>query len=141
MLFRSLDYKDAGCLDQDSATKHNILDLMEHNKMMANIDRTMRLGSYDCKLKKDSLTYKIFGKEMISGRHRHRYEFNNKYKSAFENAGMQCVGINPETDLVEVIEIPALKWFVGVQFHPEYGSTVLNPNPLFVSFIKAALDN
>lgn len=136
-----LDYKDAGCLDQDNSTKHNVLDLMEHNKMMANIDSTMRLGSYDCKLKKDSLTYNIFGKEMISGRHRHRYEFNNKYKSAFENAGMQCVGINPETDLVEVIEIPSLKWFVGVQFHPEYGSTVLNPNPLFVSFIKAALSN
>jgi CTP synthase (EC 6.3.4.2) len=78
--------------------------------------------------------------EHIQERHRHRYEFNNDYKQEYEKAGMKCVGTNPESDLVEIIEIPTLKWFIGVQFHPEYSSTVLKPHPLFLSFIKAAID-
>ena len=101
----------------------------------------MRLGAYDCVLKKDSKVYAAYGKEHIQERHRHRFEFNNEYKAKFEEAGMKCTGENPETNLVEVVEIPNLKWFVGVQYHPEYNSTVVNPNPLFMSFVKAAIDN
>ena len=134
-----LGFKDAGSLEHDETTRHNVLDFMENQKMTANIDGTMRLGSYNCVLRKGSVAHSIFGKEMISGRHRHRFEFNTSYTAHFEKAGMQCVGVNPETGLVEIVEIPELKWYIGVQFHPEYGSTVLNPHPLFVSFIKAAL--
>ena len=84
---------------------------------------------------------RAYGTEHIQERHRHRYEFNNAYKAEYEAAGMQCTGINPESDLVEIVEIPALKWFVGTQFHPEYSSTVLHPHPLFVAFVKAAIEN
>lgn len=100
----------------------------------------MRLGAYKCKLKKGSKAYQIYGKENISERHRHRFEFNNQYKDEFENAGMICSGLNEESDLVEIVELKNHKWFVGVQFHPEYSSTVVNPHPLFYSFIKAAID-
>ena len=86
-------------------------------------------------------SYRAYGKEHIQERHRHRFEFNNEYKKQYEAAGMMCTGENPETNLVEVVEIPALKWFVGVQYHPEYNSTVVNPNPLFLSFVKAAIEN
>lgn len=99
----------------------------------------MRLGAYECVLKKGSRVYEAYRKEHIQERHRHRYEFNNEYKDAYEKAGMKCVGINPESDLVEIVEIPALRWYIGVQFHPEYSSTVLKPHPLFLSFIKAAI--
>ena len=99
----------------------------------------MRLGAYPCVLNKDSLAYKAYKSEEISERHRHRYEFNNQYIDQFEAAGMKPVGTNPETNLVEVVEIPAHPYFVGVQFHPEYKSTVANPHPLFVAFVKAAL--
>ena len=102
---------------------------------------TMRLGEYDCVLDPDSKTAKAYQSTHIKERHRHRFEFNGQYREQFEEAGMKCAGENPETGLVEVVEIPALKWFVGVQFHPEYNSTVVNPNPLFVSFVKAAIDN
>ena len=98
---------------------------------------TMRLGAYDCEFEKDSTPAKAYGSTLIQERHRHRFEFNSKYKTDFENAGMSCVGHNPETGLVEVVEIPTLKWFVGVQYHPEYNSTVLRPNPLFIDFVKA----
>lgn len=101
---------------------------------------TMRLGAYECVLNKKSKAYSIYGKEHIQERHRHRYEFNNDYRDAFEKAGMNGVGINPESDLIEIVEVPKLKWYIGTQFHPEYSSTVLNPHPLFVSFIKAALN-
>jgi len=99
----------------------------------------MRLGNYDCVLDKSSQAYKAYGKERIQERHRHRFEFNDKYRVEFEKAGMKCVGINPDTKLVEVVEISDMKWYIGSQFHPEYNSTVLNPNPLFVSFIKACI--
>lgn len=100
---------------------------------------TMRLGAYECTLEKGSKAYEAYKTEYIQERHRHRYEFNNEFKTEYEAAGMKCTGINPESGLVEIVEIPALKWFVGTQFHPEYSSTVLNPHPLFVSFIKAAI--
>jgi len=100
---------------------------------------TMRLGGYPCRIVKDSIVYKAYKTSKVVERHRHRYEFNNFYKSDFEKAGMVTVGINPDTDLVEIVEIPSHKWFVGVQFHPEYKSTVLNPHPIFVAFVKATI--
>lgn len=101
----------------------------------------MRLGAYPCHLTSEaSRSYQAYGQEIISERHRHRYEFNNQFTSEFENAGMQCVGINPDSNLVEIVEIPNLNWYIGTQFHPEYSSTVLKPHPLFLSFVKAAID-
>jgi CTP synthase len=101
----------------------------------------MRLGAYSCHLKKDSKAFAAYGKSKILERHRHRYEFNDAYLRKFEDAGMKAVGVNPDTTLVEVMEIPNHPWFVGVQFHPEYSSTVLQPHPLFVAFIKSVLEN
>jgi len=100
---------------------------------------SVELGAYDCILAEDSIAAKAYGTTHIRERHRHRFEFNNEYRKAFEDAGMRCVGENPETHLVEVVEVPSLRWYVGAQYHPEYNSTVLNPNPLFVDFIKAAI--
>lgn len=102
---------------------------------------TLRLGSYPCVVAAGTTMARCYGSPQIRERHRHRYEFNNDYKAQYEAAGMKCVGINPESDLVEIVEIPALKWFIGTQFHPEYSSTVLNPHPLFVAFVKAAIEN
>ena len=102
---------------------------------------TMRLGAYSCELIKGTKSSAAYGKSKIQERHRHRYEFNNKYLSQFEKSGMIAAGKNPESDLVEIIELQGHPWFVGTQFHPEYKSTVLNPHPLFVRFIKATLDN
>ncbi len=101
----------------------------------------MRLGSYPCKIDKNSLAYQIYGKSLINERHRHRYEFNNKYLEVFSNAGLVASGINPETKLVEIVELKNHPWFVGVQFHPELKSTVMSPQPIFVAFVKAALNN
>ena len=101
----------------------------------------MRLGAFDCILKKDSKAYEAYKKEHVRERHRHRFEFNNEYRKQFEEAGMICSGENPDSGLVEIVEIPALRWFLGTQFHPEYNSTVVNPNPLFVSFVKAAIES
>jgi CTP synthase len=131
----------ANSTEMDSGTPYKVIDLMEDQKSVINMGGTMRLGAYDCLLKKDSQAYAAYGKELVSERHRHRFEFNNEYRERFEAAGMRCVGENPESGLVEVIEMPALKWFIGTQYHPEYNSTVVNPNPLFVSFVKAAIDN
>jgi len=100
----------------------------------------MRLGGYKCIISKNSKVYAAYGKTEIIERHRHRYEFNDMYLDDFRKHGMEPVGINPESGLVEIFELSAHKWFVGVQFHPEYGSTVLNPHPLFVSFVKACID-
>ena len=116
------------------------IDIMEEQKSITNMGGTMRLGAYDCILDQNSKTFEAYGQVHIQERHRHRYEFNNFYKAEFEKAGMRCVGVNPESDLVEIIEIPGLKWYIGTQFHPEYSSTVLKPHPLFMSFIKAAID-
>ena len=136
-----LGFEDANSTEMDIKTPYNVIDLMEEQKGIINLGGTMRLGAYDCVLDKDSKTAIAYGSTNIQERHRHRFEFNNKYKADFEKAGMRCVGHNPDTGLVEVVEIPALKWYVGVQYHPEYNSTVLNPNPLFVAFVKAAIEN
>ena len=136
-----LGYADANSREMDEKTPHNVIDIMEEQKAITNMGGTMRLGAYECVLQKGSKAYQAYGQEHIQERHRHRYEFNNDYKDRYEAAGMKCVGINPESDLVEIVEIPTLKWFVGTQFHPEYGSTVLNPHPLFVAFVKAANEN
>ena len=134
-----LGYADANSHEMDEKTTHNVIDIMEEQKMITNMGGTMRLGAYECKLTPGSKAYEAYDTENIQERHRHRYEFNGEYKDEYEKAGMQCAGINPESGLVEIIEIPELKWFVGVQFHPEYSSTVLKPHPLFLSFIKATI--
>ena len=118
----------------------NVIDLMEEQKSITQLGGTMRLGAYDCELVKGSRTCEAYGKNtLIKERHRHRYEFNNKYKEEYETAGMKCVGINPDAHLVEIVEIPEKRWYIGTQFHPEYSSTVLHPHPLFMSFIKACI--
>jgi CTP synthase len=136
-----LDLECADSTEMNPETSYPVIDLMEEQKEITDKGGTMRLGSYDCHLKKDSKAYAAYGKSRISERHRHRYEFNNAYLERFEAAGMRAVGINPDTTLVEVIELPEHPWFIGVQFHPEYSSTVLQPHPLFVAFVKAVLEN
>ncbi len=156
----ALGYKDANSSEMDEKTPHNVIDLMEEQKDITQMGGTMRLGAYECKLVKGSKTYEAYYSEKgignseeglarrtegesqfatatVKERHRHRYEFNNAYKYEFEQHGMKCVGINPTADLVEIVEIPSLKWYIGTQFHPEYSSTVLHPHPLFMSFVKA----
>jgi CTP synthase len=120
-------------------TPDPVIDLMEDQKGVTEKGGTMRLGSYPCVIKEGTNTHRAYGVLEISERHRHRYEFNNRYQEQFEKAGMIATGINPDTSLVEIMEIPSHKWFVGVQFHPEYSSTVLKPHPLFVDFVKAAI--
>ena len=118
----------------------NVIDLMEEQKSITQLGGTMRLGAYDCELVKGSRTWEAYGKDtLIKERHRHRFEFNNLYKEEYESAGMKCVGINPDAHLVEIVEIPEKRWYIGTQFHPEYSSTVLHPHPLFMSFIKACI--
>lgn len=136
-----LHLANADSTEMNQLTKFPVIDLMDEQKGIIDKGGTMRLGSYECQLKRDSHSYVAYGKSKISERHRHRYEFNNTYLSQFEKAGMKAVGFNPDTNLVEVIEIPDHPWFVGVQFHPEYRSTVLQPHPLFVAFIKAVIEN
>ncbi len=131
-----LGYADANSREMDEKTPHNVIDIMEEQKNITNMGGTMRLGAYECVLKQGSRVFNIYNKEHIQERHRHRYEFNNDFQKEFERAGMQCVGRNPESDLVEIVEIPGMKWYIGTQFHPEYQSTVLHPHPLFVDFIK-----
>ena len=134
-----LGYADANSREMDILTPHNVIDIMESQKNLTNMGGTMRLGSYECKLQEGSRAREIYGTELIHERHRHRYEFNNSYLDEYEQHGMKCVGRNPESDLVEIVEMPDLKWYIGTQFHPEYSSTVLHPHPLFLSFIKAAI--
>ena len=135
-----LGYKDANSAEMDPNTAHNVIDIMEEQKTITQKGGTMRLGAYDCELREGSRVRQIYGEELIRERHRHRYEFNNKYLGEYEEKGMQCVGRNPESGLVEIVEIPGLRWFIGTQFHPEYSSTVLNPHPLFMDFIKTIID-
>ncbi|HOO94264.1 MAG TPA: CTP synthase [Proteiniphilum sp.] len=133
-----LGLEGANSTEMDPMTPHKVIDLMEEQKHITNMGASMRLGAYDCLLKKGSLAYKAYGKSKIEERHRHRYEFNNAYKESYEAAGMKCSGINPDSDLVEVVEVPSLRWYLGTQYHPEYNSTVISPNPLFMSFVLAA---
>ncbi|MEM7297074.1 MAG: CTP synthase [Bacteroidota bacterium] len=121
-------------------TSYPVIDLMENQKNLKNLGGTMRLGSYTCHLKKGSKAHAAYGTTKIQERHRHRYEFNNKYLADFENAGMIATGTNPDTNLVEIMEIKDHPWFVGAQYHPELKSKVINPHPLFVKFVKAALE-
>ena len=136
-----LKYKSANSTEINENTDYPVIDLMENQKGVINKGGTMRLGSWDCDLSKDSRVAKAYGKRSIKERHRHRYEFNNLYRSeVFESGSFKVVGINPDTNLVEIVENIDHPWFVGVQFHPEYKSTVSEPHPLFVSFIKASID-
>ena len=135
-----LGLEGANSTEMDPQTPYPVIDLMEDQKNVVNMGGTMRLGTYDCTLRPGSHICAAYGKEHIQERHRHRFEFNNEYKDRFEAAGMQCVGENPDTGLVEAVEVSGLRWFIGVQYHPEYTSTVLSPNPLFMGFIKAAIN-
>ena len=136
-----LGYADANSREMDEKTPHNVIDIMEEQKNITNMGGTMRLGAYECVLRQNSRVFNIYKKEHIQERHRHRYEFNNDFLKEYERSGMQCVGRNPESDLVEIVEIPGLKWYIGTQFHPEYQSTVLHPHPLYVDFVKTAIEN
>lgn len=131
-----LGYKDANSREMDDKTSHNVIDIMEEQKNITNMGGTMRLGAYGCNLREGSRVADIYAETEISERHRHRYEFNNSYKEEYEKSGMQCVGRNPESDLIEIVEIPEKRWYIGTQFHPEYSSTVLKPHPLFMDFVK-----
>ncbi len=146
-----LGYQDANSSEMSADTKHPVIDLMEEQKTVTNMGGTMRLGAYDCELREGSRAHQAYAAErnssffilhssLIKERHRHRYEFNNQYKNEYEAAGMKCVGINPAADLVEIVEIPEKRWYIGTQFHPEYSSTVLHPHPLFMSFIKYCIN-
>ena len=135
-----LGYQDANSAEMDDKTPHNVIDMMEEQKNITQMGGTMRLGAYECELVKGSRAWEAYGgQSLIRERHRHRYEFNNKYQQEYEANGMKCVGINPAANLVEIVEIPTKKWYIGAQFHPEYSSTVLHPHPLFMDFIKACI--
>jgi CTP synthase len=130
---------DADTTEENETTKNPVIDLMEAQKSVRDKGGTMRLGAYPCRLVPGSKMHEAYGKqEIVSERHRHRYEFNLKYTEDFERAGMKATGVNPESELVEAVEIPSHPWFVAVQFHPEYKSNVKTPHPLFVAFVKAA---
>ncbi len=134
-----LGLEGANSTEMNPTTPHNVIDLMEEQKSISNMGGTMRLGAYDCQLRSGSKAAEAYGTTEISERHRHRFEFNGDYRQAFEQAGMQCVGENPRTHLVEVVEMPDKRWYIGIQYHPEYSSTVLHPHPLFLSFVSAAI--
>jgi len=136
-----LGYEDAHTTEIAEDCKYPVISMMEEQKNISNMGGTMRLGAYKCQLKPGSKVSNAYNTDKISERHRHRYEFNNDYLKDFEAAGMIPTGKNPETGLVEVVEIPEHPWFVGAQFHPEYKSTVANPHPLFVAFVQAAIEN
>ncbi len=134
-----LKMEGADSTEMAAKTKYPVIDLMDSQQNVTEKGGTMRLGAYKCELRENSKAYAAYNQKVVEERHRHRYEFNGAYKEEFEKAGMITTGINPETGLTEIVEIPAHKWFVGVQFHPEYKSTVINPHPLFIAFIKACL--
>jgi CTP synthase len=134
-----LGLADANSTEMDAATSANVIDLMEDQKSVTDKGGTMRLGAYDCILQEGSKAAEAYGTTKVSERHRHRFEFNDDFRTRFEQAGMKCVGENPDTHLVEVVELPEKRWFIGTQYHPEYSSTVLHPHPLFLSFVKAAI--
>ncbi len=134
-----LGLKDACSTEVNKNATHPVIDLMEEQKNITDMGGTMRLGAWDCELVEKSKVFEAYNEKLISERHRHRYEYNNNYKDQLENSGLKTTGVNPKTGLVEIIEIPDHPWFVGVQYHPEYKSTVANPHPLFIAFIKAAV--
>ncbi len=136
-----LGLAEASSTEIDPKTPYNVIDLMEEQKSVTNMGGTMRLGSYACRLRPDTKVARAYHTLDIEERHRHRFEFNEDFRAQFEAGGMQCVGENPETHLVEVVEVPSKKWYIGTQYHPEYSSTVLSPHPLFMDFIRAAIDH
>ncbi len=129
----------ANSTEMDPNTPHPVIDIMEEQKSITDMGGTMRLGAWECKLEEGSIVRGVYGKETILERHRHRYEFNDAYREQLEKAGLKVTGTNPDTGLVEIIELEDHPWFVGVQYHPEYKSTVANPHPLFVAFVRAAV--
>jgi CTP synthase len=133
--------KGANSTEMDSETKYPVIHLLEEQRKVVNKGGTMRLGSYSCNIINDTKAWDVYKKKQINERHRHRYEFNNMYLKDFDKAGMIASGINPTSKLVDIVELKNHPWFVGVQFHPEYKSTVANPHPLFVGFVSAALKN
>ena len=135
-----LGYKDAHTTEINSATTHKVVDLMESQKHITGMGGTMRLGAYPCQIMSGTLAERVYGQDRIQERHRHRYEFNNEFLNEFEQNGMIASGVNPDSNLVEIVEIPKHRFFIASQFHPELKSTVLNPHPLFKSFVKAAID-
>ena len=134
-----LGMENANSTEMDETTSYPVISLMEEQKSVTDMGGTMRLGAWDCHLTEGSLVHKVYGATDIAERHRHRFEFNNDYKDQMTEAGLEATGFNPKTGLVEVIEIPSHPWFIGVQYHPEYRSTVASPHPLFVGFVKAVL--
>ena len=141
-----LGYSDANSIEMEPRTLHPVIDLMEAQKAVTQLGGTMRLGAYECELREGSQVAEAYrlhagddSRSVIRERHRHRYEFNNRYQADFEAAGMKCVGMNPETRLVEIVELADRRWYVGTQFHPEYSSTVMRPHPLFMDFVKACV--
>lgn len=135
-----LGLTDANSTEMNPDTLHPVIDLMQNQKEVTQKGGTMRLGSWRCNIEKDSLAFSIYQKEFIEERHRHRYELNNYYTKQLQDAGLQTSGINPETGLVEIIEIKDHPFFIGVQYHPEYKSTVSNPHPIFIHFVKSAVN-
>jgi CTP synthase len=133
-----LHLKNANSTEMDPSTPHPVIDLMEEQKEITHLGGTMRLGAWECTIEDNSIAKEVYGTNQIFERHRHRYEYNNQYASQLQSHGLRSTGINPKTSLVEIIEIPEHPWFVGVQYHPEYKSTVANPHPLFKAFIKAS---
>ena len=135
-----LGLHEANSTEMAPNTPDNVIDLMEDQKSIHNMGGTMRLGAYDCRLTEGSRAAKAYGRTDVSERHRHRFEFNNEYRERFEQAGMKCTGENPATHLVEVVELPDNRWYIGTQYHPEYSSTVLSPSPLFLDFMKSSIE-
>ncbi|TRZ41841.1 CTP synthase [Robertkochia solimangrovi] len=135
-----LGLKEANSTEMNSGTVHPVIDLMDEQKDITHMGGTMRLGAWKCAVKEDSMAHRIYGETLISERHRHRYEFNDKYRKEIEAAGLKATGLNPDTGLVEIVELADHPWFIGVQYHPEYKSTVANPHPLFVAFVEATLN-
>ena len=136
-----LGFTDAHSTEMEPATAYPVIDIMEEQKSIEDMGGTMRLGAYPCTIEKGTRTFDVYGKENIEERHRHRFEFNNHFLKAYQEAGMLTPGINTRNNLVEIVELRDHPWFIGVQFHPEYKSTVANPHPLFVNFVKAAIDH
>lgn len=136
-----LGFENAHTTEIEQNTKYKVVDIMEAQKSVTDKGGTMRLGGFNCKLTPGTKIAKAYGKEFIRERHRHRFEFNSQYRYEFESHGLKCVGENPETSLVEAVELDEHIWYVGVQFHPEYQSTVVNPNPLFMEFIRVTIEN
>ena len=136
-----LGLKDAHSTEFDKTTRNPVIDMMEMQKQISGLGGTMRLGAYPCRLRKGSKVFEIYKTENISERHRHRFEFNNAYLEVYQKAGLQIAGMNEKDNLVEIVELKGHPWFIGVQFHPEFKSTVANPHPLFKAFVKAAMDH